>query len=153
MSTAAAPNSARASRSFLFVAIRGAVIPTARSQGIPEDARSVTSESETVREQSSVGFVVSVDLHAVYAITLPSGNDSVKPPQRPIINTAFGLGETDGSVLLPNATSALLLAFRGPIPLTMNTKLFGPQLAGEVKSAEPTIFRTGSASILEAAKM
>src|SRR5436853_6138980 len=120
MSTVDAPNSARASRSFLSIAIRGAVIPTARSQEIPEDARSVTSASETVREQVSIGLVVSVDLHAEYATTLPSGNDSVKPPQRPITSTASGLGETRSSVRMPNATSALFLAFRGPIPLTLN---------------------------------
>src|SRR2546427_6269561 len=153
MSTTAAPDFARASRSCLFVAIRGDVIPIARSQSIPEDTRSVTTWSTAVGEQDSTGFAASVDLHAVYATTLPSGKDSVRPPHRPITNTASGLIGTDGSDPRPNATLALLLAFPGPMPLTMKTTSFAPQRAGECESVVPAIFRTGSPSIGEAAKM
>src|SRR5256885_524213 len=153
MSTTAAPDFARASRSCLFVAIRGDVIPMARSQATPEDTRSVTTWSTAVGEQESIGFAASVDLHAVYATTLPSGNDSVRPPQRPITSMESGLSETEDSVLTPNTSSALFLAFRGPMPLTMKNTSFAPQRAGERESATSAILRTGSPSIGEAAKM
>src|SRR5216117_504403 len=121
MSTTAAPDSAKASRSCLFVAIREDVIPTVRAQSMPDDSRSVTTESTAFCEQARIGFVASVDLHAVYTTTLPSDSDSVKPPQSPITSTASGLGETDGAVLTSNVAAALLLAFPGPIPLKMRT--------------------------------
>src|SRR6266567_3341528 len=103
MSTTAAPDFARASRSCLLVAIRDDVIPTARSQAMPEDASSVTADCE----QGRTGFIASIDLHDVYATTLPSGNASVSPPQSPTTRTASGLGETDDSDLTPSAPSAL----------------------------------------------
>src|SRR2546423_15665196 len=92
MSTTVAPDFAKASRSCLFVAIRGDVIPTARSQAMLEDARSVTTESTALCEQGRTGFIASIDLHDVYATTLPSGNASVRPPQRPPTSTPSVLG-------------------------------------------------------------
>src|SRR6266567_8747734 len=109
MSTTSAPDFAKASRSCLFVAIRDDVIPTARSQAMADDARSVTTESTALCEQGRTGFIASIDLHDVYATTLPSGNASVRPPQSPTTSTASGLEGTD-SDLTPNVTSALLLA-------------------------------------------
>ena len=110
-------------------------------------------ERECRELAEQLGFIVSMDLHDVYATTLPSGNASVRPPQSPTTSTASGLGGTDDSGLRPNVTSALLFAFPGPIPLKMRTTSFATQCAGARESAAAAIFRTGSPSIGEAAKI
>src|SRR5262249_14059185 len=126
--------------------------PTARAQTIPDDASSVTTESTDFSEQARTGFAASVDLQAVYARTLPSDKDLVKPPHSPMMRTASGLAWRDGSAPNPRVRAALLLAFNGPMPLTMRTTSFDPQCTGERTFPSPAIFRMGSPSIGEAAK-
>src|SRR5262245_32989223 len=119
---------------------------------MPDDARSVTMESTDFSEQARAGFAASVDLHEVYAATLPSDRDLVNPPHNPMMRTASGLVWRDGSATKPSVRSALLLAFDGPMPLTMRTTSFDPQCTGDRTFPSPAIFRIGSPSIGEAAK-
>jgi hypothetical protein len=65
MSTTAAPDCARRIRSALFVAIRADVIPSARTQTMPDELSSVIKESTALREQERTGLTASVDLHVV----------------------------------------------------------------------------------------
>jgi hypothetical protein len=87
----------------------------------------------------------------VYATIIPSGRDSVGPPHSPNIKTASGL-PVALAARTTSAPSALALAFIAPMPEVMRITSLEPQAAGAPASEGTAIFRTGSASIVDAAK-
>ena len=111
----------------------------ARSQAIPEDTRASQPGLRQSASKKAMGFAASVDLHAVYATTLPSGNDSVRPPHRPMTSTESGLAVRSFCSDAQHLFGSCFLAFRGPIPLTMKNTSFAPQRAGERGSATSAI--------------
>src|SRR5688500_11787286 len=121
MSTTWAPYFASADLSARLVAILGDVTPVTRSYGIFDDARTLATDSVRTGEHGRLALPSSVERHALYATMFPSRKSSVSPPQSPTIKTAPGRC-SEGAA---KATSALLLAFLGPIaPVRRTTSFF-----------------------------